>query len=220
MLPPAYAEQRICEDCEGGNGARDNDSTVPEDIACAICDSADEVDMLLCDRCAGGFHTRCVGLTAVPEGDWFCTECSSIRLAEIWLRRRRLYRREAWLTAATLPFAIGDFVVILYPAKTRATIYLVRAIEVSVGDTAAPATLSVCSSYNTGLPTNHRYPHLTRARSFAPFPILGSTFGKRSSSFGHLCTGLMRHTCIWQRRLKQRHAESHPCTCCHMHLAD
>ena len=33
-------------------------------------------------------------------------------------------RREAWLAPTALPFAAGDFVAVLYPAKSRATVYI------------------------------------------------------------------------------------------------
>lgn len=31
--------------------------------------------MILCDGCDGSYHMICVGLTEVPEDDWFCQYC-------------------------------------------------------------------------------------------------------------------------------------------------
>eukprot|EP00884_Botryococcus_braunii_P023215 jgi/Botrbrau1/9578/Bobra.106_2s0004.2 len=47
-----------------------------EAVFCMVCDRGDDEDsMLLCDGCERGFHTWCVNLAGVPEGDWFCDEC-------------------------------------------------------------------------------------------------------------------------------------------------
>eukprot|EP00798_Chlamydomonas_sp_ICE-L_P002246 gene2246-biopygen4517 len=34
--------------------------------------------MLLCDSCGAGYHTHCLDLPlpAVPDGDWFCPNCT------------------------------------------------------------------------------------------------------------------------------------------------
>ncbi|KAI8851941.1 hypothetical protein BC829DRAFT_431085 [Chytridium lagenaria] len=48
-----------------------------EVTACMICsNSENEEAMLLCDGCDQGFHSFCLGLNAVPQGDWFCYMCS------------------------------------------------------------------------------------------------------------------------------------------------
>lgn len=54
-----------------------------EEVTCAVCgesdatdDSAEEVLWLLCDKCDRAFHPACQGVTAIPEGDWFCTDCT------------------------------------------------------------------------------------------------------------------------------------------------
>ena len=33
--------------------------------------------MLLCDTCDKGFHTYCIGLDAIPTGEWVCTTCTA-----------------------------------------------------------------------------------------------------------------------------------------------
>ena len=53
---------------------------VADTTVCGRCGSGDDVegnDILLCDRCPGGFHLQCVDppLAAIPEGDWICPVC-------------------------------------------------------------------------------------------------------------------------------------------------
>ncbi|XAR60744.1 Histone acetyltransferase [Bertholletia excelsa] len=43
------------------------------DYICSICHFGGE--LLLCDRCPSSFHTSCLGLKDVPDGDWFCPSC-------------------------------------------------------------------------------------------------------------------------------------------------
>ena len=50
----------------------------PADYPCRVCLRTDDGDqMLLCDRCNGGYHLFCLdpALTAVPTGLWFCPHC-------------------------------------------------------------------------------------------------------------------------------------------------
>lgn len=37
--------------------------------------------MLLCDKCNAGFHIFCLEppLEAIPDGEWFCPTCSSVK---------------------------------------------------------------------------------------------------------------------------------------------
>jgi len=64
-----------------GNGS----STVGGDpyvnTICTVCSSSsDDELLLLCELCDSAAHTYCVGLgNAVPEGDWFCKDCGTIR---------------------------------------------------------------------------------------------------------------------------------------------
>ncbi|GJV10212.1 agenet domain-containing protein [Tanacetum coccineum] len=32
-------------------------------------------ELVLCDQCPSSFHTHCLGITDVPDGDWFCPSC-------------------------------------------------------------------------------------------------------------------------------------------------
>ncbi|KAM1437899.1 hypothetical protein ACFXTO_011976 [Malus domestica] len=52
-----------------------------EEASCQVCPGmADEYLLLLCDICDSAAHTYCVGLgNTVPEGDWFCLDCTTIR---------------------------------------------------------------------------------------------------------------------------------------------
>ncbi|KAK7416413.1 hypothetical protein QQX98_005229 [Neonectria punicea] len=46
---------------------------------CPVCNSAEREDvLLLCDSCDAAYHTHCVGLECIPDGDWYCMECSHL----------------------------------------------------------------------------------------------------------------------------------------------
>ncbi len=46
---------------------------------CPICNSAEREDiLLLCDSCDAAYHTHCIGLDYIPEGDWYCMECAHL----------------------------------------------------------------------------------------------------------------------------------------------
>lgn len=64
-----------CNDCEPqlfSSGHVDPFSS----IKCTFCGSPDGEDtLLLCDGCDCPAHVACLGLDAVPEGDWFCDLC-------------------------------------------------------------------------------------------------------------------------------------------------
>ncbi|KAM4054669.1 PHD-finger domain-containing protein [Hirsutella rhossiliensis] len=50
----------------------DDESSLP----CPVCNSAEHEDvLLLCDGCEAAYHTHCVGMDYVPQGDWYCMEC-------------------------------------------------------------------------------------------------------------------------------------------------
>ncbi|CAM9659037.1 unnamed protein product, partial [Choristocarpus tenellus] len=40
---------------------------------CWICQ--EEGDLLCCDSCDGVYHLKCLRLSVVPDGDWFCPDC-------------------------------------------------------------------------------------------------------------------------------------------------
>ena len=47
-----------------------------ECVDCGI--ESNPAEMLMCDGCDACHHVKCVGLTSVPEGDWFCNKCMDI----------------------------------------------------------------------------------------------------------------------------------------------
>ncbi|XP_020092860.1 uncharacterized protein LOC109713269 [Ananas comosus] len=55
-------------------------STSESDDLCRIC--ADGGDLLLCDLCPRAFHKECIGLSTVPEGDWYCQYCRNLHERE------------------------------------------------------------------------------------------------------------------------------------------
>ncbi|CAL5052421.1 unnamed protein product [Urochloa decumbens] len=71
-----------------GNGS----STVGVDpyaeTICTLCNgSGDDERLLLCELCDSAAHTYCAGLgNTVPEGDWFCKDCTTVREEQLrWL---------------------------------------------------------------------------------------------------------------------------------------
>ncbi len=51
-----------------------------ENALCMVCGhDQDDHLLLLCDGCDAGAHTYCVGLSAVPSGDWYCGTCAAAR---------------------------------------------------------------------------------------------------------------------------------------------
>lgn len=57
-------------------------------IVCAICNSTDGDPLdpiVLCDGCDLMVHTTCYGhplIKGVPEGDWFCSQCSASKISD------------------------------------------------------------------------------------------------------------------------------------------
>ncbi len=44
---------------------------------CPVCGESDQQDvLLLCDACDAPYHTHCIGLSRIPDGNWFCMECA------------------------------------------------------------------------------------------------------------------------------------------------
>lgn len=43
------------------------------DYICSVCQYGGK--LVLCDECPSSFHTSCVGLKEVPDGEWFCPSC-------------------------------------------------------------------------------------------------------------------------------------------------
>ena len=64
----------------GGQSRSEGDqSAETDDEVCAVCSRPDSDrgnEIVLCDNCDLGFHQKCCGLAAIPEGDWICPSCS------------------------------------------------------------------------------------------------------------------------------------------------
>ncbi|OAA78001.1 Ribosomal protein L37ae [Akanthomyces lecanii RCEF 1005] len=55
------------------------DDEVEESNPCPVCNSAEREDiLLLCDSCDAAYHTHCIGLDHIPDGDWYCMECAHL----------------------------------------------------------------------------------------------------------------------------------------------
>ena len=59
-----------------GTDSEDGGNTSAEERgdACYVCH--DGGDIMLCEACPRGAHAACVGLDAVPEGEWLCSRCA------------------------------------------------------------------------------------------------------------------------------------------------
>ena len=71
-------------------------------VRCRICrrKGGDEY-MLLCDGCDHGYHTYCLKppLQCVPEGDWFCHDCSPVTPVKPRKRTQRVTFQEVCVSA-------------------------------------------------------------------------------------------------------------------------
>ena len=62
-------------------------------LKCPVCASSDDAEfaMVVCDDTTGlahepnarAYHIACLGLEAVPDGDWFCPECIEARQQQL-----------------------------------------------------------------------------------------------------------------------------------------
>lgn len=62
----------------GGGGALVADGNVD---LCVVCHRAG--NLICCDACPGAYHMACAGESknSLPDGDWFCPECSALPVA-------------------------------------------------------------------------------------------------------------------------------------------
>ena len=68
-----------------------------ENAVCCKCQRGDKGELLLlCDTkgCTNHAHTFCVGITKVPEGDYYCDECRSSAVSTRGIWKRKLRRGE------------------------------------------------------------------------------------------------------------------------------
>lgn len=91
----------VITDVKDNNSALDEESAVEavndaedalEAIECERCGSGlcEEI-LLLCDGCNLAYHTFCLSpsLPLVPDGDWFCDDCSGILFPRFGFRRQQ-----------------------------------------------------------------------------------------------------------------------------------
>jgi len=90
LLPAVEEEREECVDC----GVEDNPA-----------------QMLLCDGCDACHHVACVGLAAVPSGDWFCSSCLDI------LRARKAHNQSDH-GVQRLPYRGGKYFVLFRGRRT------------------------------------------------------------------------------------------------------
>lgn len=56
--------------------SEDSGPSIDPNLKCVMCLSPDDdAEMVLCSHCTRGFHTYCVALSCVPEGEWYCNRC-------------------------------------------------------------------------------------------------------------------------------------------------
>lgn len=56
-----------------GAGIANQQNGMMNGTGCLICATNDnEEQILLCEHCDGEYHTYCVLLDGIPEGEWFC----------------------------------------------------------------------------------------------------------------------------------------------------
>jgi hypothetical protein len=59
----------------GENVEEEQEDTRP----CPVCNSAEREEvLLLCDSCDAAYHTFCLGLPGIPQGNWYCIECQDL----------------------------------------------------------------------------------------------------------------------------------------------
>ena len=68
----------------GRDGRREK---VFDDQCCMIC--GDVGELVVCDGCDEAAHLACVGLDAVPEGEWHCPTCTGRKESDARWRRQR-----------------------------------------------------------------------------------------------------------------------------------
>lgn len=67
-----YEEDSFIDNGQDGEEAGEEGTN--HDDECGVCGGI-QGRLLCCDGCPGAFHLPCLGLAAVPEGDWFCAMC-------------------------------------------------------------------------------------------------------------------------------------------------
>jgi hypothetical protein len=70
---------------------------------CEECDKKDNPHLLLiCDGCELMWHTHCISLHDVPDGDWFCEGCTKDGTAQTVKKEKAIADKEAELKKAMM----------------------------------------------------------------------------------------------------------------------
>lgn len=74
-----YKKRKAVTDMSGGSCLTEEnvvDTTDWNSDECCLCKM--DGNLICCDGCPAAFHSRCVGIASdnLPEGDWYCPECS------------------------------------------------------------------------------------------------------------------------------------------------
>ena len=74
-----YEEDGSSGEERSSGGGRDSLGSDGKAERCGACDERGE--LVTCDMadCPSAFHLGCVGLQALPQGDWFCPLCCGLR---------------------------------------------------------------------------------------------------------------------------------------------
>ena len=140
-----------CEEHEEGaeRVQREMDEATVEDDrdSCFVCGKSDRPeDLMECDgkgqQCPMSAHFDCIGLSQVPEADWFCCECEQMNNQECdravkemdeacveWFRKHDYHLKRNWLSK--LPGTVGEWGIIVYPPYTGPTYCLFKARAVA-----------------------------------------------------------------------------------------
>ena len=80
--PAVEKKEDICGACHGSTEDKGGGREVLNDV-CGTCQSSTleclASKVIVCDGCGADHHFNCVGLNALPAGDWYCTPCTESR---------------------------------------------------------------------------------------------------------------------------------------------
>ncbi|KAF8009249.1 hypothetical protein BT93_J0286 [Corymbia citriodora subsp. variegata] len=92
---------------------------------CCLCKM--DGNLICCDGCPAAYHSRCVGVVndLLPEGDWYCPDCTLER-NKSWRRPRRSIRGAELLGIDAhdrLYYSCCDYLLVLDSSETEASFY-------------------------------------------------------------------------------------------------
>jgi hypothetical protein len=96
-IPASYSKWKM----QKLKAAVEVDEDKEECMDCGI--ASNPAELLLCDGCDSLHHVHCVGLSAVPKGDWFCRDCIAILQARAAHTATANAATRSTLTSSILP---------------------------------------------------------------------------------------------------------------------